>query len=266
MFEVRDEGGRATLYIYGTIGDDWWSPEDSNRARDLSQALDGLSPAPLDIRIDSCGGDVYEGFAIAAAIQRYDGPTTAHIDGIAASAASYIALSADRVHMSDFAWLMIHNAWAMCTGNCDGLREMADRLEGIDGSIAKIISARSGMEPDEVRAAMRAETWYTAEEAADAGMCDEVVETEQRVAAMVDPAIAARFDRVPDGVAVAKVGAAPQPAPAAAATPEAPQAEEPPAPAGIAAEAGTHNADRIAGNERERAIALGNRVYRRKEN
>ena len=56
MFEVKNEGQRATVYIYGTIGDDWWCPEDANRAKDFSQTLDGLSPKPLDIRIDSCGG------------------------------------------------------------------------------------------------------------------------------------------------------------------------------------------------------------------
>lgn len=61
MFEVKNEGQRATVYIYGTIGDDWWCPEDANRAKDFSQTLDELSPKPLDIRIDSCGGDVYEG-------------------------------------------------------------------------------------------------------------------------------------------------------------------------------------------------------------
>ena len=65
MFEVKNEDQRATVYIYGTIGDDWWCPEDANRAKDFSQTLDELSPKPLDIRIDSCGGDVYEGFAIA---------------------------------------------------------------------------------------------------------------------------------------------------------------------------------------------------------
>lgn len=253
MFEVKNEGQRATVYIYGTIGDDWWCPEDANRAKDFSQTLDALSPKPLDIRIDSCGGDVYEGFAIAGAIARYEGDTVAHIDGIAASAASYIALMADRVVMSDYAFLMIHNAWTCCQGNRDEMRATADRLEGIDGSIAQIVASRSGLCLDDAAAAMSAETWYTAAEAQSAGLCDEVVETEQRVAACVDPAVSARFRNVPDAVA---------------------RAAEPPAPEGEVGSgpepeegAKSHTGDSMGSTEGEdKAIVLGNRVYRRKEN
>ena len=69
------------------------------------------------MRIDSPGGDVYEGFAIASAIQRYEGETHAYIDGMAASAASYVALMADKVTMNDYSMFMIHNAWGLCIGN-----------------------------------------------------------------------------------------------------------------------------------------------------
>lgn len=199
-FKVKDEGSRATVYIYGAIGEDYWDPESATRAREFSQLLDGLSPKPVDIRIDSCGGDVYEGFAIASAIQRYEGETAAHIDGIAASAASYIALSADRVAMNDFAWIMIHNAWTFASGNRDDLRAAAEQLEGVDASIAKIISARSSLSPEEVAEAMAAETWYTAEDAERAGMCDEIVETSGRVEARIDGRVAARFRNMPQGV------------------------------------------------------------------
>lgn len=262
MFEVKNDGQRATVYIYGTIGDDWWCPEDANRAKDFSQTLDELSPKPLDIRIDSCGGDVYEGFAIAGAIARYEGETVAHIDGIAASAASYIALMADRVSMADFAFLMIHNAWTCCQGNRDELRTTADRLEGIDGSIAQIIASRSGLSVEDVAAAMSAETWYTAEGAKEAGLCDEVVETEERVAARIEPAIAARFLNAPDNVYAHALR---------------PDAAPPTPPAGsdaqgeTASEVGEHGKSHAGGNmigtEVEgKVIVLGNRVYRRKEN
>ena len=91
MFKVKNEASRAVLYIYGTIGEDFWDEEDSNRAKAFAKTLDELNPKPLDIRIDSAGGDVYEGFAIASAIQRYEGETHVYIDGMAASAASYIS-------------------------------------------------------------------------------------------------------------------------------------------------------------------------------
>ncbi|MEC4294039.1 head maturation protease, ClpP-related [Adlercreutzia shanghongiae] len=263
MFEVKNEGQRATVYIYGTIGDDWWCPEDANRAKDFARTLDELSPKPLDIRIDSCGGDVYEGFAIAGAIERYEGETAAYVDGIAASAASYIALMADRVVMSDYAFLMIHNAWTCCQGNRDELRTTADRLEGIDGAIAQIVASRSGMGIDAVAEAMSAETWYTAEDAKAAGLCDEVVETEQRVAARVDPAIAGRFRNVPKAVGAA-------PCSGADASGEAlPAGGEPEAKGGSELDepAVSHAGDNMNPAEGEgKAIVLGNRVYRRKEN
>lgn len=262
MFEVKNEGQRATVYIYGTIGDDWWCPEDANRAKDFSQTLDELSPKPLDIRIDSCGGDVYEGFAIAGAIARYEGETVAHVDGIAASAASYIALMADRVSMSDYAFLMIHNAWTCCQGNRDELRTTADRLEGIDGSIAQIIASRSGMAVEDVAHAMSAETWYTAEGAKEAGLCDEVVETEERVAARIEPALAARFLNAPESVYASgrhpETGADAAPAASDSQGETAPEAGEP---------AKSHTGGSMNHAEGEgMAIVLGNRVYRRKEN
>ncbi len=228
MFKVGNEGGRRTVYLYGTIGQDWWDDDSSNTAREFSKTLDSLGGAPLDIRIDSCGGDVYEGFAIASAIQRYPGQTTAYVDGIAASAASYVALMADRVIMSDFAQLMIHDAWTCCQGNAAELRGMSERLDALDASIAGIIAARSGMAVEDVRAAMDAETWYGAEEAVRAGMADEVVETSGRVSNSLDPAMLARYRHVPSGLAE------------------------------------SHGADSIpAGGGRP--LVLGNRVYRTKE-
>lgn len=255
MFGIKDEAGRKTLYIYGTIGDDFWSPEDSNRAKDFAKTLDELSPAPLDIRIDSGGGDVYEGFAIASAIQRYEGDTCAYVDGMAASAASYIAIMSDRVVMNDFAKFMIHKAWGRVVGNSDELRRGADQLDGVDDAIAGIISGRTGMALEDVRSAMAAETWYTAQDALSAGFCDEVVETEQRVAACLDRAIAQRYSNVPSDVLITDA----EPAPGDEDAP--PQdAPEPPEPEK------SHLENNIAGDEGasvESAIVLGNRVYRR---
>lgn len=204
MFKIKNEAERATVYLYGTIGTDWWDEESSNTAKEFAQTLDSLSPKPLDIRIDSCGGDVYEGFAIASAIQRYEGQTTAHVDGIAASAASYIALMADRVVMSDFAQLMIHDAWVYMQGNASELTEMAERLDALDNTIAGILAARSGKDVGEIKSLMDAETWFDAAGAVEAGMVDEVVETGQRMAASIDRTILAGYRHVPEALAVAK--------------------------------------------------------------
>ena len=253
MFKVSNEGERATVYIYGTIGEDYWSPEDENRAKAFSQTLAELSPKPLDLRIDSTGGDVYEGFAIASAIQRYEGDTHAYVDGVAASAASYIALMADRVTMNDYAMIMIHNAWTLAVGNRDELRDLADRLEAIDETIAGIISARSALDLAEVMDAMSAETWYAGEEAMEAGMCDEVIATEQRMAASLDKSVAQHFRNIPEGVRLAdgEKGPAPEPEPT-------------PGPENGASHALPTICDN-EGRDAAGAVLLGNRVYR-KEN
>lgn len=258
MFEVKNEAEKATVYIYGTIGADYWSPEDENRAKEFSQTLAELSPKPVDIRIDSTGGDVYEGFAIASAIQRYEGFTHAYIDGLAASAASYIAMMADRVTMNDYAMIMVHNAWALAIGNRDELRETADRLEAIDKVIAGIISARSVLEVGDVMSAMSAETWYTGDEALEAGMCDEVIVTEQRIAASLDRAVAEHFKNVPAGLEAADT------------TVTASAISDGPTDAVIATEPGetaaSHAEPTIGDNEVKDAagaILLGNRIYRK---
>lgn len=202
MFRIRNESdGRVTIYLYGTIGPDWWDPDEQNLARDFARQLDELSPAPLDIRIDSSGGDVYEGLAIASAIQRYEGETCAYIDGMAASAASYVAIMADRVVMTDYSCFMIHKAWTSALGvNADDLRTLADRLDGIDSLIAQTISKRTGRDYDDVLADMAAETWYWGDEALEAGLCDEVVETEQRMAASLNRELAGMYAHVPETV------------------------------------------------------------------
>ena len=260
MFKIKDEASRAVLYIYGTIGEDFWDEEDSNRAKAFAKTLDELNPKPLDIRIDSAGGDVYEGFAIASAIQRYEGDTHVYIDGMAASAASYIALMGDRITMNDYAMFMIHNAWTLAIGNRDDLRETADRLEAIDSTIAGIIAARSGMELDDVKAAMCAETWFTGDEALANGMCDEVIETEQRIAASLDRSMAAHFLNIPASVEITDEQAEPAPTADFGSGPEADAA---------AADTGASHPlptiGVIEAKDAEGAFLLGNRVYR-KEN
>lgn len=252
MFKVKNEAERATVYIYGTIGEDW-NPDDENRAKQFSQTLAELSPKPLDIRIDSTGGDVYEGFAIASAIQRYEGETHAFVDGIAASAASYIAVMADKVTMNDFSMIMIHNAWTIAIGNRNELRELADRMENIDSTIAGIIAARSSLDLDQVKEAMDAETWYTGNDALEAGMCDEVIETGQRIAASLDKAVAKHFRNIPESLRMADE---------ATSEPTKEPAHDGPD------DGASHALPTISDNEVKDAagaILLGNRVYR-KEN
>lgn len=200
MFKINNEAERAIIYLYGTIGYDYWDEESSNTAKSFSKTLDKLDKKPLDIHIDSLGGDVYEGFGIASAIQRYEGYTTIYIDGIAASAASYIAVMGDKVVMTQYSQIMIHNAWTYCSGNAEELIRQAEQLRGIDQQIAGIIAGRSGMSVDDVAEAMSKETWYTAEDSLENGLCDEVLEVKQRRAASLDREIMKNFKNVPDAI------------------------------------------------------------------
>lgn len=205
MINIKETDDKAIIYVYGTIGDHW-KEEKANRAKEFAQALDDLTPKALEIRVDSPGGDVFEGFAIASAIERYEGETHVFVDGMAASAASYIAVMADKVTMNDFSAFMIHNASGIVIGNRDDMRETADILERLDNRIAATISARSGMKLDDVQAAMKAETWYFGDEAKAEGLCDEVIKTEKRGKAKLEQEYANQYKNVPEGVEIVDEG------------------------------------------------------------
>jgi ATP-dependent Clp protease protease subunit len=158
----------ATLYVYDVI-DAYWGVN----AQDMSKAIAGLSAdTTLHLRINSPGGDVFEARAISAAIRAYPGKTVAHIDALAASAATTIALACDEVEMSPDAFFMIHESWTMAVGNKGDLIEQAGLLAKVDEGISADYAKRTGKTLDEVNAWMAAETWFTAQEAIDNGFAD----------------------------------------------------------------------------------------------
>ena len=128
------------------------------------------------VRINSYGGDIYEGLAIMNALRSHDGEVTARVEGLAASAASIIAIGgADRVEMTTGAELMVHLPWVETPGNPDELRKTADDLDRTARSMADLYAEKAGGEPDVWLDMMRAETWFSAQEAVDAGLADAVV-------------------------------------------------------------------------------------------
>jgi|GEM_PF-2436042 ATP-dependent protease ClpP protease subunit len=204
MFEIKNEAGRqrAEIYLYDRIGVNWWGEGVS--AKEFSQALDDLSPKPVDIHIHSGGGDVFEGYAMCTAVQRYEGETVAYIDGLAASAASYIAVVCDRVVMADYAQMMIHKASADTYGNADYLERMAARLRETDKTISGFYLRRTSLDAEQVEAYMAEEHWFNAQDAMACGMCQEVVQTEERIAACIPYDIAKRYRNIPGNIAVSK--------------------------------------------------------------
>ena len=172
FWNLKNEGKRATLYIYGDIeATQFWGDEITPQTlADQLKTCEG----ELDVHINSGGGDVFAGMAIYNILKRYEGGVTVYIDGLAASIASVIAMAGDRIVMPENAMMMIHNAWTMAVGNAQHLRSTADELESMDGLIADIYAARSGRDGDVFADAMADETWYTAAEALEAGLVDEI--------------------------------------------------------------------------------------------
>lgn len=200
MYKFENLAERAEVYLYGYIGDDFWG--DGNSAMGFAKQLEEVSPKPVDIHIDSGGGDAFEGFAMCSAIQRYEGETTAYIDGLAASAASYVAVVCDKVVMNDYAFIMIHNASSYGYGNAEYLMKLCDRLRSVDDTLVGIYESRTSLSEEEIREYMAAETWFNASDALDAGFCSEVIETEERMAACIDQETARHYANVPAAVSV----------------------------------------------------------------
>ena len=168
-FEVRQADKSATVFLYDII-DPFWGVS----AAAFVKALNGISAPQIDLHINSPGGDVFEGRAIASAIAQHPSKITANVDGLAASAATTVAIAAKEVVMAQGAFMMIHNAWAIAAGNAGDLRSLADILDKIDGSLIEDYVGASGASAEQVKAWMDAETWFTAQEAVDAGLADSV--------------------------------------------------------------------------------------------
>jgi ATP-dependent Clp endopeptidase proteolytic subunit ClpP len=132
----------------------------------------------VKIRINSPGGDVFAGITIFNALASRKGRVVCQIDGLAASAASFIALAGDEVIAYPSAMLMVHRAWGVGVGNCQDLQGLADVLSKIDGQLADLYAAKSGKSAKVTLGWMDAETWFTADEAKAAGLVDTVIATE----------------------------------------------------------------------------------------
>lgn len=168
---AADEADAAEILIYDEIG--FWGIA----AKDVVQALRGVTAATIHARINSPGGDVMDGVAIYNALRGHGARVITHIDGMAASIASVIALAGDEVRMAENAFFMIHDPWGITIGTATEHRKTADVLDKVEGVIAETYLKRAEAERDQVLAWMDEETWFTAEEAKDAGFVDEVVAT-----------------------------------------------------------------------------------------
>ena len=175
--KIRRAAGdnRVDIYVYDVI-DPYWGAT----AAGLIEALQAAAGQPVVLHINSPGGDVFEGRAMAAAIAAYSGPVEACVDGVCASAATYLALAAGTVRMVDGALFMVHNSWTMAYGDKTALRQTADLIEKIDGTIAADYMRKTKASAEQVKTWMDAETWFTGAEALAAGFIDAVEPNTQR--------------------------------------------------------------------------------------
>ncbi|WJR32432.1 ATP-dependent Clp protease proteolytic subunit [Mycobacteroides immunogenum] len=160
----------ATLHIYDEI-DSWFGVN----AEELVVEISALDPeTELTVRVNSPGGNAFDGINIANAIMRHPGKTVTYIDGLAASAASVIAVASDEVVVSKYGQAMVHDARSGQYGTAKDLRSVADHLEKLSASYAKLYADRAGGTVEDWAQAMADETWYTAEEMVAAGLASRV--------------------------------------------------------------------------------------------
>lgn len=164
----------ATIYLYDLIVGSEWEAEwfGGVTAQQLVPQIDQLDVDTIHLRINSPGGDVFAAQAIAAALKRNKAKVIAHVDGLAASAATAIAVVCDQVLIADGAMFMIHNAWTIAMGDKNDFMETADLLDKVDSALCAQYAAKSGKPVAEISKLMDAETWFTGQEAVDAGFAD----------------------------------------------------------------------------------------------
>jgi ATP-dependent protease ClpP protease subunit len=231
--ENHDAGEPVEVWIYDEIG--YWGVTADDFARELAE----VDAEEITVRLNSPGGDVFDGIAILNALRSHPAAVTVQVDGLAASAASFIAQAGDRIVMQRQAQMMIHDASGLCIGQAVDMEQMRALLDKISANIASVYADRAGGGAKKWRTAMLAETWYSAQEAVDAGLADEVAPLPAK---KDQPAAAATWD-----LSVFRhAGREHAPAPTAAAAPDPatpehldPEATEPAQPEPRPAPAGT---------------------------
>lgn len=166
---ARAARGEAEVMIYDEIG------AYGVTAKAFVAAIKEIEAATINVRINSVGGDAFEATAIYNALREHDADIVVHIDGVAASAASVIAMAGDDIRMADNAYVMIHDAWGGAIGTAADMEKYSEMLEKVSGNIAEIYAKRAGGDAKQWRRKMLDETWYTAEEAKDAGLVESVI-------------------------------------------------------------------------------------------
>lgn len=165
---AQAESDQVDVLIYDYIG---WG---GVTAADFAKALATITAKTITVRLNTPGGDVFDGLAIFNSLKAHGAQIQVKVDGIAASIGSIIAMAGHTITMGQGAYMMIHNPWALAIGNAADMREMAALLDKIGGSLADIYATRATISKEQAQSWMDAESWFTAEDAKAAGLADAV--------------------------------------------------------------------------------------------
>lgn len=174
---IKAKEENNTITIYETIGEDFWGG--GFTAKRMAAALRSIGKKKdVVVSINSPGGDFFEGAAIYNLLREHEGQVTVKIIGLAASAASLIAMAGDTIQISDIGFLMIHDVWGLVAGNRIDLAKAAETFSIFDNALADIYAARSGYDRDEIVGMMDDDTWMNAKDAIEKGFADEKLDEE----------------------------------------------------------------------------------------
>ncbi|ABU76296.1 head maturation protease, ClpP-related [Cronobacter sakazakii] len=182
--------GDNSISIFDVIGADYWG--EGVTASRIAGALRSLNGADVTVNINSPGGDMFEGLAIYNLLREYDGKVTVKVLGLAASAASIIAMAGDEVQIGRGAFLMIHNCWVYAMGNRHDLAQIAADMAPFDKAMSDIYQARSGLDAETVDRMMDGETYIGGSEAVEKGFADSLLSADEIADDDESPAAALR--------------------------------------------------------------------------
>ncbi|MDE9693008.1 head maturation protease, ClpP-related [Citrobacter freundii] len=182
--------GDNSISIFDVIGADYWG--EGVTASRIAGALRSLNGADVTVNINSPGGDMFEGLAIYNLLREYEGRVTVKVLGLAASAASVIAMAGDDVQIGRGAFLMIHNCWVYAMGNRHDLAQIAADMAPFDNAMSDIYQARSGLDATTVNRMMDGETYIGGSEAVEKGFADSLLSADEIADDDESPAAALR--------------------------------------------------------------------------
>lgn len=195
----------ATISMFDVIGQDFWTGEGVTAKR-VAAALRSLGKTPVTINLNSPGGDMFEGLAIYNLLREHPAEVTVRVMGLAASAASIIAMAGDRIEMGLGTFLMVHNSWGMVIGNQQDMRDAAETFAEFDAAMADIYAARTGLPVTEIADLMAEETWLRPATAIEKGFADATFDAPEYDDETDKDASAARAARAKLDATLAKAG------------------------------------------------------------